>query len=137
MKLLLSGFLILMTTLAQAAETDMSPLKQAFQQSRATQNIDVVLPALKAAMLHVVVGKDSAPGEKPQWFLTESPTKGRYCVTVSESAKLLAGIRWPKLTLSGEQLLASLPENVEIIVVYADGGDYITREQLAWYRRGR
>ena len=28
-----------------------------------------------------------------------------------------------------------LPPGVEIVVVYAQGGDYITREQLDWYRK--
>lgn len=115
----------------------MSPLKLAFQQSRSQRNIDVALPVLKAATLHVVVGSKPQPGQKPEWFLTESPTKGRYCVTVSESDDALAKIRWPKVMLSGEQLLAALPPGIEIVIVYADGGDYINREQLAWYSQSQ
>ena len=36
-----------------------------------------------------------------------------------------------------EWVLAPLPPGIEIVVVYAEGGDYITREQLDWYRKVR
>jgi fimbrial chaperone protein len=114
-----------------------SPLKIAFQQSRAEKNIDLVLPVLKAARLYVVVGSVKPPGEKPEWFLTPSPTKGRFCVTASESEAALARIKWPKHELAGAQLLEALPAGIEMLVVYPDGADYLTREQLEWYRRAR
>ncbi|HEV2540510.1 MAG TPA: hypothetical protein VGU03_12515 [Frateuria sp.] len=113
----------------------MSPLKVAFQQSRAERNIDLVLPVLRAAALYLVVRSDRHPGEGPEWFLTKSPTEGRYCVTVSEDESSLERIRWPKVKLSGAQLLSALPPGIEIIIVYPDGGDHINREQLAWYRQ--
>jgi len=28
-----------------------------------------------------------------------------------------------------------LPDGIEIVILYGDGGDYINREQLGWYRR--
>ena len=31
----------------------------------------------------------------------------------------------------------ALPPGIEIVVVYGEGGDYITREQLDWYRKTR
>jgi hypothetical protein len=131
-----------MTVLARrpAADNDeeayMSALKPAFQHARDQRNIDLVLPALKEARLHVVVGTDPQTGQKPEWFLTASPMKERYCVTVSESEAALAQIPWPRVTLSGEQLLAALPPGIEIVIIYADGGgDYLNREQLAWYRQ--
>jgi fimbrial chaperone protein len=113
-----------------------SPLKLAFQ-SRAEKNIDLVLPALEAATLYVVVGSQKPEGEKPEWFLTPSPTKGRFCVTASESEAALARIKLPKQKLTGAQLLDALPFGIEIAVVYGDGGDYLTREQLAWYRKAK
>ena len=113
----------------------MSSLKLAFQQARAQRNIDLVLPVLKAATLYVVVGSQPEPGVTPEWFLTESPTKGRYCVTASETEGALARVQWPKLKLSGAQLLESLTPGIEILIVYPEGGDYLTREQLDWYRR--
>jgi fimbrial chaperone protein len=111
----------------------MSPLKLAFQQSRAERNIDLVLPVLRASTLYVVVGSDRLPGKEPEWFLTKSPTEGRYCVTVSEDESNLERVRWPKVKISGVQLLSALPPGIEIVIVYPDGGDYINREQLAWY----
>ena len=117
--------------------TTVSPLQIAFQQARAQRNIDLVLPTLKAAALYVVVGSEPQEGQKPEWFLTASPTKGRFCVTASEIEAALAKIRWPKLKVSGVQLLETLPVGIEIVIVYGDGGDYITREQLAWYRQAK
>lgn len=121
--------------MAYAEDPDVSPLKLAFQQSRAQRDIDLLLPVLKAATLYVVVGSEPKPGEKPEWFLTESPTKGRYCVTASETEAALARVRWPKLKLSGSQLLEGLPHGIEIVIAYPDGADYVTREHLDWYRR--
>jgi len=115
----------------------MSPLQSAFQQSRAERNIDLVLPALKAALLYVVVGVETKPGRQPEWFLTPSPAKDRLCVTASETEAALARIRWPKAVLSGADLLAALPTQIEILLVYQDGADYITREHLDWHRRSR
>src|SRR5262245_6456060 len=125
MRALVLVSLIAISTPAQSAEADMSPLKLAFQQSRDQRNIDVVLPVLRAAALYVVVGQEPQPGQKPEWFFTESPTKGRYCVTVSETEAALVKIRWPKVKLSGEQLLKLLPPGIEIVIFYSDGGDYV------------
>jgi len=112
-----------------------SPLKLAFEQSRTNRDIDLVLPVLKAATLYVVVGSQTQPGRKPEWFITPSPTKGRTCITVSENEATLAGIKWPKTKLTGAELLDLLPREMEIVILYGDGGDYINREQLEWYRR--
>jgi len=109
----------------------------AFQQSRAQRNIDLVLPVLKAATLHVVTGSELKQGQRPEWFLTKSPTEGRLCVTTSETESALARVPWPKLEISGAQLLEALPAGIEVIVVYPDGGDYITREHLDWYRKAK
>ena len=113
----------------------MTHLKLAFQRSRAESNIDLVLPVLKAAMLHIVVGAEPRDGLEAEWFFTKSPTEGRLCVTASEDEATLRGIKWPNVKLSGDQLLQALPPGIEIIIIYADGGDYINREQLEWYRK--
>ena len=117
--------------------TTVSPLQTAFQQSRAQRNIDLVLPTLKATTLYVVVGSEPKEGQKPEWFLTESPTKGRFCVTASEIESALTRVPSPKLRVSGAQLLKALPVGIEIMIVYGNGGDFITREQLAWYRQAK
>jgi fimbrial chaperone protein len=76
-----------------------SPLELAFQQSRAERNIDFVLPVLKATSLYVVVGSEPKQSQTPEWFLTESPTKGRLCVTASETESALARVAKPKLRI--------------------------------------
>jgi hypothetical protein len=119
---------------AQMSES-VSPLKTAFQSARAIGNIDLVLPVLRAATLYVVVGLERRDGERPDYFLNNSPKEGRLCVTVSESMDALARVSWPKQRVTGAQLLADLPAAIEILVVYPDGGDYFSREILAWYRR--
>ena len=113
-----------------------TPLKRAFAAARAENNIDLVLPALKAAALYVVVGSEPQRSRRPEWFLTKSPTEGRSCVTAAESETALATIRWPKVKLSGAELLQVLPAGIEIIILYAGAGaDYLSREQLDWYRQ--
>lgn len=111
-------------------------LKAAFASSRESGNIDVVLPVLRASHLVVIVGELKPAGEHPEFFLTPSPQRDRMCVTVSESESHLADVQWPKQPISGASLLSILPPAIEIVVVYADGGDYLTREQLAWFRGG-
>ncbi|MDR7132833.1 hypothetical protein J2X06_002929 [Lysobacter niastensis] len=109
-----------------------SSLKAAFQRSREQGNIEVVWPTLKVATLYVVVAEDQA-GE--HWFLTRSPNPERFCVTVAERLESLAKVQWPKKEMLGRDLVDAIAPAHEIVVVYSDGGDYITREQLAWYRQ--
>lgn len=111
-------------------------LKVAFALSRESGNIDVVLPALRASKLFVVVGELRPAGRQPEFFLTPSPQRDRMCVTVSEIESNLARVQWPKQQISGADLLEVLPPALEIVVVHEDGGDYVTREQLAWFRGG-
>jgi hypothetical protein len=116
-----------------SAET---PLKRAFAAARVERNIDLVLPVLKGAVLYVVVGSEPRPGQRPEWFITGSPKPDRSCVTAAESEAALASIRWPKIKLTGAELLQLLPAGIEIIILYAGAGaDYLSREQLDWYRQ--
>ena len=57
------------------------------------------------------------------------------CITVSEREAWLSRVKWPKRSTSGSQLLDELHLGMEITVVYADGGDFITREHREWYRQ--
>jgi len=109
-----------------------SGLKEAFQRSREGSNIDLVWPTLKAATLYLVVAEDQG-GE--HWFLTKSPDPERFCVTVAEQPEHLSTIPWPTKQILGRDLVFALPPVHEIVVIYPDGGDYVTREQLAWYRQ--
>jgi len=110
----------------------LTPLKHAFQQSRLENNIGLVLPELLRAQLHVVIGGQS---EQTDLFLVPSPNRERMCVTVAEDLVFLDGIGYPKIPVTGQQLIASIPPEIEIIILHGDGANYLTREQLAWYRR--
>ena len=110
----------------------LTPLKNAFQRSRAQNNIELILPELLAAQLHVVIGGQSG---QIDLFLVPSPNPERQCVTVAEDPAFLAGIAFPKIPVTGAQLIASIPPEVEIVLLHGDGANYLTREQLAWFRR--
>lgn len=109
----------------------LTPLKSAFQLSRTENNIELILPELLAAQLHVVIGGQS---EQIDLFLVPSPNPERQCVTVAEAPAFLAGIAFPKLPVTGAQLVASIPPEIEIVILHGDGANYLTREQLAWFR---
>ncbi|MGK5052008.1 hypothetical protein [Janthinobacterium sp. RB2P8] len=109
----------------------LTPLKNAFQLSRTENNIELILPELLAAQLHVVIGGQS---EQIDLFLVPSPNPERRCVTVAEDPAFLAGIAFPKLPVTGAQLIASIPPEIEIVILHGDGANYLTREQLAWFR---
>jgi fimbrial chaperone protein len=118
----------LFTKRTDPIDNNSSSLKRAFEQSRSQKNIELVLPVLLNSSLFVITGGEN------DYFLVKSPNKERFCVTVSESLNNLAEVEWPKIQISGETLIRNLPEGIEIVITYKDGGDYITREQLAWYR---
>jgi fimbrial chaperone protein len=103
-------------------------LKRAFEESRSQKNIELVLPVFLNSSLFIITGGEN------DYFLVKSPNNERFCVTVSENLNNLTAVEWPKIQISGETLLRNLPEGIEIVITYKDGGDYITREQLAWYR---
>lgn len=109
----------------------LTPLKSAFQLSRTENNIELILPELLAAQLHVVIGGQS---EQIDLFLVPSPNPERQCVTVAEDLAFLAGINFPKIPVTGAQLVASIPPEIEIVILHGDGANYLTREQLAWFR---
>lgn len=111
-----------------------SPLKRAFRSARESGNIDVVLPVLREAELFVVAGAEATSSCLSDLYLVPSPgNTGRMCVTVSEREEWLSKIDWPKIRTRGSELLSYLPPLMEIVVVYGDGGDFISREHRDWY----
>lgn len=118
-------------TATLASDPLSTPLKRAFQQSRTENNIELILPELLAARLHVVIGGKS---EQIDLFLVPSPNPERQCVTVAEDPAFLAGIAFPNIPVTGAQLLATIAPEVEIIILHGDGANYLSREQLAWFR---
>ncbi len=132
MKYLLSILLFTFTGTIMAQET-VTPLKEAFQNSREQKNIALILPTFLKSELYVITA-EVEPG-KFEFFYTKSPKPDRYCVTVAEEESTLASVKWPKRKMTGLQLLTELPKEIEIVVTYKDGGDYISREQLTWYKQ--
>lgn len=117
--------------IAMSITPTLTPLKRAFEQSRAEKNIELILPELLRAQFHVVIGGQS---EQIDLFLVPSPDPERRCVTVAEELAFLAGIDYPKIPVTGRQLVASIPPEIEIVILHGDGANYLTREQLAWFR---
>lgn len=68
-------------------------------------------------------------------FLVKSPKEGRLAATASESLEALQKVSWPKRRMTGAQLMAALAPGQEIVIVYADGGDRVTSEQLEWFKQ--
>src|SRR5262245_39020860 len=112
-------------------------LKKAFELARTHQNIDLVIdPFLTAELL--VVAKEFPGTSKPQFYAQPSPTADRICVTAAESADLLAGISDVVLIrTTGRELLDALEPFLELMVIYENGGEYLSREQLDWLRELR
>lgn len=121
---------LLGASMAKAGDSD-TALKLVFQQSRAEKNIDLVLPVFLKTRFYVIVHGTDKPND---FYLVPSPDKKQMCVTVSESLDSLRKVNWPKVEITGEQLIKSIPPEIEIVIAYKDGGDYLGREQLQWYR---
>jgi hypothetical protein len=69
-----------------------------------------------------------------EYYLVSSPQAGPICVTVSENLDNLQRINWPKVEVTGADLLKELPPETEIVITYADGGNYLSKEELKWLR---
>lgn len=125
----------LATLAAPLARAQDSPLKNAFQVARTAENIELVLPAFRAAQLFVVARTPGEPDDMNDLFATPSPKRnGRMCITVAEREESLAKIQWPKRRISGDAILRRLPADLEVVIVQPDGGDFLSREHLKWLR---
>lgn len=86
----------------------------------------------------LVVAKEFPGTSKPQFYAQPSPTPDRICVTAAESPDLLAGISDVVLIrTTGRELLDALEPFLELMVIYENGGEYLSREQLDWLRELR
>ena len=137
MRRFLAALALLTSSFVVAGEetgASQSALKAAFERARQAQNIDLVLPALRAAQLYVIVRPDADDPNKQTLYLVPSP-KGRPAVTVSESLETLQKVQWPKRRITGRELMAELQSGQEIVIAYPDGGDHVTSEQLEWFKQ--
>ena len=107
-------------------------LKESFEKSREEENVAISLTKFWNANIHVVT-KQVGP-DKYDYYYTSSPKPGRRCVTVSENLENLKSINSTKQAMQGNQLIRSIEDDVEIVIVYDKGGDYISHEQLKWIK---
>ena len=71
----------------------------------------------------------------PEPLIGKSPNPERPAITVSESKDAFSKVSNAEtIETTGRQLLYSLGTRYEIIIVYDDGGDLLTLEQLQWLR---
>lgn len=110
-----------------------SPLKEAFAAARCEANIDLVLDPLLASRLYVY-GK-SLGGEPASVFITRGPDE-RFCWTAGDDlalAQATPGVS--PMPYDGAGLLRDIPKGQGLVLVWGDGGDFLSVEHLAWLRR--
>jgi hypothetical protein len=111
-----------------------SRLKSAFARARASGNIEDIYPEFLKAKLFVVA-KKVPTSITPVFYLQRSPNPNRWCITVSESKAVFERLQDVELVeYVGKDLLGVLDRTHEIVVTYVDGGDYLTTEQLDYFR---
>ena len=107
-------------------------LKKAFENARAEKDITRALLEFWNAELYVIVEKIESD-DRIFFLFTSSPNKERWCITVSEKEEWLNSGRYMKQKSEGNRLIRALEhgdEEIEIVILYGDGGDYITKEHL-------
>lgn len=107
-----------------------TPLRKAFSEARISGDIDVIFPVFCRSKLYILL--DSVT-KTP--FARPSP-KGHQCVTVSENIEwIIKSEKTEAGTITGEQLFRKMPTDLEMIVAYDDGGDYLSIQQLNYFRQ--
>lgn len=111
-----------------------SELRKSFILARKHSNIDLILmPLLKSNLYLVTKGLDSAG--QPIFFTQQTPNLHGYCVTAAESKDVLQSIQdVVLLEINGKDLLRIIDPTLGILLAYKDGGDYLSPEQLDWFR---
>jgi hypothetical protein len=113
--------------------TSPSQLRLSFRRARASGNIEEILPFFNAAKFFVA-GKKIPTADAPVFFVQRSPNPARLCVTASEYRDVLGKHDVELIEHTGKSLLAAIDPMHEIVVVYPEGGDYLTLEQLDYFR---
>jgi hypothetical protein len=68
------------------------------------------------------------------FYIQRSPNPERWCVTAAEAREVLEKHDVELIEHTGKSLLAAIDPKHEIVITYADGGDYLTLEQLDYFR---
>jgi|JI10StandDraft_1071094.scaffolds.fasta_scaffold216757_1 hypothetical protein len=115
----------------------MSELQNAIKQSIEEGDIDLMLPVLLESTLFMVCDKEMEDGEQ-DIMLTPSQDPGQLCITVAEDAGILAPIKTNNpdfvfVEIKGDELLGLVRDELEIMVLFDDGGYCISRDQIEWW----
>ena len=98
-----------------------SPLKSAFADARKANSMQpVYVPLLEAKLFAITVSGFDLPGG---FFLTKPPGEDQFCVTVSENRDWLPQTV-DVTALTGKELILAMRPNMDIIIIYGDGGDF-------------
>lgn len=115
----------------------MSEFKNALKKSIEQGDIDLMLPALLASTFFMVCDKEMDDGEQ-DIMLTQSQDPDQLCITVAEDAEILAPIKTRNpdfvfVEIKGDELLGLVRDELEIMVLFDDGGYCISRDQIEWW----
>jgi len=120
--------------LTEAGRRNVTALKKAFELARLNNNIEIVFDVFLNANLFVV-GKNIPFHDDPVLYVKLSPIPKRLCVTASESTDIFEGMYdIDIIEITGRNLLNRMVKSHEIVIIYRDGGDYLTTEHLDWLR---
>ncbi len=115
----------------------MSEFKNALKKSIGQGDIDLMLPALLASTFFMVCDQEMDDGEQ-DIMLTQSQDPDQLCITVAEDAEILAPIKTRNpdfvfVEIKGDELLGLVRDELEIMVLFDDGGYCISRDQIEWW----
>lgn len=115
----------------------MTAFESAVNKSVEEGDIDLILPPLLETTFYMVCDKELDDGEQ-DIILVESQDEGQLCITVAESRATLEPLleNNPDVVfteIKGDELLAIVRDEHEILVLFGEGGYYITRDQIEWW----
>lgn len=116
----------------------MSAFQDAVKKSVEEGDIDLMLPLLLETKFFMVCDKELEDGDQ-DIILVASHDPDQLCITVAEDVSVLEPVlaHNPDFAFSeikGDELLGLVRDEHEILVLFDDGGYYITRDQIEyWY----
>lgn len=115
----------------------MTAFETAVNKSVEEGDIDLILPPLLETTFYMVCDKELDDGEQ-DIILVESQDEDQLCITVAEDRATLAPVleNNPDVVfteIKGDELLAIVRDEHEILVLFGEGGYYITRDQIEWW----
>lgn len=114
--------------------TNIYPIKSLFQKARDADEIMLVLPEFITTLFHVI----SVPipqEDKEEYVLTKSHDEKEWCLTISPNESLVKLPNYAVVSLRGRELLKSIHQNAGVLIIYEDGGDYLTTEHVNLFKQ--